>query len=160
MRRFLLLVLTLGAAGACRVVPVDQGGAIGWTRGYLVTPAAGSPAVLYLWITNPTSQADTVIGVRTPVAARAEVHRDMPMGNGMSHMTPVAELSVPAHDTLRFAPGGLHIMVIDLSRPIARGDSARVTVTFRRAGDVAGWARVIGYADVDTAVVQPARGGG
>lgn len=154
------MALALAAAGGCRVVAVDQGGAMGWTRGYLVVPAAGSPAVLYVWVTNPTAQPDTVIGVRLPIAERAEVHRDMPMGNEMSRMTPVAELPVPAHDTVRFAPGGLHIMVVDLARPIARGDSAQVTVTFRHTGDVTGWAHVIGYVDVDTAVVQPAHGGG
>ncbi|MGH7671018.1 MAG: copper chaperone PCu(A)C [Gemmatimonadaceae bacterium] len=144
------LVLTAG----CRMVSVDQGGAVGWARGLLVKPAAGSPAVLYLWVTNPTAQADTVISVRMAAADSAQVHRTMAMGNGMEHMEAMPALSLPAHDTVKFAPGGFHIMVFGLDSALARGDSTAVTVTFARAGDVSGWAHVITYADVDSLILR------
>lgn len=142
------------ALAACRVVSVDQAGTVGWMRGYLVKPAAGSPAVLYLWITNPTAEADTVIGIRMAVADSARVHRTMAMGNGMEHMVAAGALAVAAHDTVQFAPGGLHVMVFGLDSALARGDSAAVTVTFARAGDVNGWAHVITYADVDSLILR------
>ena len=144
----------LTAAAGCRLVPVDETGAAAWTRGYLVSPAAGSPAVMYLWITNPTSRADTVMAVRVAGADSAQVHRNMSMGNGMEHMTPVPALPVNAHDTVRFVPGGLHLMVFGLSPAVRSGDSASVTVTFRNAGDAQGWARVITYAQVDSLVAR------
>lgn len=145
--------VALGAAG-CRLVPVDETGPAAWTHGYLVSPAAGSPAVMYLWITNPTSRADTVMAVRVAGADSAQVHRNMSMGNGMEHMTPVPALPVNAHDTVKFVPGGLHIMVFGLSPAVRAGDSTSVTVTFRNAGDAQGWARVITYAQVDSLVAR------
>ena len=149
--------LVLGVAlvlAACRVVSVDQAGTVGWTKGYLVKPAAGSPAVLYLWMINPTAQNDTVTGVRMAVADSARVHHTMAMGNGMEHMEAVHGLPLMAHDTVKFAPGGFHIMVFGLDSALARGDSAAVTVTFARAGDVTGWAHVITYADVDSLILR------
>ena len=149
----LVLGLALVIAG-CRVVPVDQAGTVGWERGYLVKPAAGSPAVLYLWMTNPTAQNDTVTGVRMAAADSAQVHRTMAMGNGMEHMQAVPALPLPAHDTVKFAPGGFHIMVFGLDSALARGDSTAVTVTFAQAGDVNGWAHVITYTDVDSLILR------
>ncbi|HEU4990481.1 MAG TPA: copper chaperone PCu(A)C [Gemmatimonadaceae bacterium] len=156
MKRRIGIALAAAAAalGGCRVVPVDQTGTVGWTRGYLVKPAAGSPAALYLWITNPTAHGDTATAVRLAAADSAQIHRTMAMGNGMEHMTPVVALPIPAHDTARFAPGGLHVMVFGLDSALARGDSAQVTVTFARAGDVTGWAHVITYADVDSLLLR------
>lgn len=153
-RMRIALVVVSVALGGCRVVPVDQTGTVGWTRGYLVKPAAGSPAALYFWATNPTAQADTATAVRLAAADSARIHRTMAMGNGMEHMTPVAGLPIPAHDTVHFAPGGLHVMVFGLDSALARGDSAQVTVTFARAGDVTGWAHVITYADVDSLLLR------
>ncbi len=140
----------LAAAAGCRVVPVDETGPVGWTRAYLVSPAPGSPAVLYLWVTNPTSHADTVTGARVADADSAQLHGTMSMGNGMEHMVPLPAVALPARDTVRFAPGGRHVMVFGLGAKVAPGDSTAVTLTFRRAGEVQGWARVITYAQVDS----------
>jgi copper(I)-binding protein len=150
--------LTWGAAlavlglGACRAVPVDEAGSVDWSRGLLVAPAPGSPAVFYLVVANPTASADTVLTVRVVGADSARMHQTMAMGNGMEGMSPVAALPLPAHDTVRFAPGGLHVMVFGLSGAVHAGDSAQVTVGFRGTGEVTHWAHVITYAQVDSAL--------
>ncbi len=144
----------LALVAGCRVLSVDETGPVGWTRGYLVSPAPGSPAVLYLWVTNPTSHADTVTGVHVADADSARMHRTMAMGKGMDQMMPEAALGVPAHDTVRFAPGGLHIMVFGVAGKVSPGDSTALTLTFRKAGDVQGWAHVITYAQVDSLVMR------
>ncbi len=159
MRRLAILAAVAAAAAlaSCRVVPVAQTGPVDWSRGYLVKPVPGSPAVLYLWLTNPTGEADTVLTVHVTGADSAQVHRTVSMGNGMERMVPVADLTVPAHDTVRFAPGGFHIMVFGLPSTLQAGDSTAVTVTFQTAGDRTRFAHVITYAQVDSAVVQPDR---
>ncbi|HEY5219063.1 MAG TPA: copper chaperone PCu(A)C [Gemmatimonadaceae bacterium] len=144
------VVLSLAAVTACHGAPVAPAPAVSWTHGYIVSPAPGSPAVAYLWLTNSTSSADTVTEVRVGGADSAQVHENMPTGNGMENMERVVALAVPAHDTLRLAPGGYHVMVFGIRGTLRAGDSTAVTVTFTHAGDVAGWARVITYADVDS----------
>ncbi len=155
-RKLIGLVAAAAALGAaaCRVVPVDETGPAGWTHAYLVAPVPGSPAVLYLWVTNPTAKADTVTGVEVPGADSAQVHRTMKMGNGMEGMAPMPALPIAAHDTVKLAPGGYHVMVFGLPGDLKAGDSTSVTVTFRNAGDVQGFARVITYAQVDSLVMR------
>lgn len=150
---WLATAAALGAA-ACRVIQVDEAAPAGWSHAYLVTPAAGSPAVLYLWVTNPTARADTVTALEVAGADSAQVHRTMAIGAGMEQMVPVAALPVAAHDTVKLAPGGLHVMVFGLPARLRAGDSTAVTVTFRNAGDVTGYARVITYAQVDSLVMR------
>jgi periplasmic copper chaperone A len=149
----LIAASAIGIA-ACRVVPVDEEGPAAWTHAYLVVPAPGSPAVLYLWVTNPAGRADTVTAVQVTEADSAQVHRTMPMGGGMERMVPVAAVPVAAHDTVKLAPGGLHVMVFGLPAGLKAGDSTAITVTFRNAGDVQGYARVITYAQVDSLVMR------
>lgn len=153
MRTFgLIAVLAMVAVAGCRTVSVDEAAAINWSRGFLVSPAPGSPAVLYLDVTNSSGIADTVATVRVAGADSAQVHTTMAMGNGMEGMTPVPALPVPAHDTVRFAPGGLHVMVFGVGATVRPGDSASVTVGFRHAGEITHWVSVITYADVDAKV--------
>ena len=143
-----------GAALGCRVVPVDEGGTLDWSRGLLVVPAPGSPGVVYLVVGNPTGAADRVTAVRGAGADSAQGHRTMAMGNGMEGMAPVGVLPIPPHDSVRFAPGGLHIMVFGVPASLHAGDSASVTVAFRGAGEITHWARVITYAEVDSAIAN------
>jgi hypothetical protein len=103
-------------------------------------------------VANPTGQGDTVTAVRVATTDSAQMHRTMAMGDGMEHMQPVSALPLPAHDTVKFAPGGLHIMVFGVGAGVRPGDSAAVTVRFLRAGEITHWARVITYAQVDSAV--------
>lgn len=147
-------MVVLAAAGvlACRAVPVDEGGTVDWSHGVLVTPAPGSPAVFYLAVANPTGAADTVVTVRVTGSDSAQMHKTMAMGNGMEGMAPVAALPLPAHDTVHFAPGGLHVMVFGLPGAVQAGDSAQVTVGFLHAGEVTHWAHVVTYAQVDSAI--------
>ena len=153
MRTFgVVAALAIVAVAGCRTVSVDEAGAINWSRGFLVSPAPGSPAVLYLDVTNPTGTADTVAAVRVAGADSAQVHTTMAMGSGMEGMMAVPALLVPAHDTVRFAPGGLHVMVFGVGATARPGDSASVTVGFLHAGEITHWVRVITYADVDAKV--------
>ena len=154
MRTFGLgAALVIVAVAGCRVVSVDEAGAINWSQGFLVSPAPGSPAVLYLDVTNPTGGVDTLATVRVAGADSAQVHTTMSMGSGMEGMMPVPALPLPAHDTVRFAPGGLHVMVFGVGAAVHPGDSASVTVGFRHAGEITHWVSVITYADVDAKVM-------
>ncbi len=51
-------------------------------------------------------------------------------------MRAVPAIDVAAGATVKFAPGGLHIMLQELKRPLKKGDRVPLTLVFQRAGEV------------------------
>ena len=150
-----LAVACLLACSACGHSETPEQYALdGLTVSHVVAPepvAAGSPADLvvavYLTIANDGGIADTLVAVESPLAGRAQVHEQMPE-SGMMMMMPVAALAVPAHGTARLAPGGRHIMLESLARPVAAGDTIPLVLTFRRAGRLRVRAPVVRHGDL------------
>ncbi len=101
-----------------------------WSRAAL----AGRDGVVYLTITD-TGPADTLTGVSTPVAAMAGLHETV-NDNGVMKMRPVAELPIAPGKPVTLAPGGYHIMLMDLKQSLKEGDSFPVTLSFAKAGQV------------------------
>jgi copper(I)-binding protein len=50
--------------------------------------------------------------------------------DGMAHMMPRTEVRIPAGDVLTMAPGGLHVMLVDVRRAFVIGDSVRLRLRF------------------------------
>jgi copper(I)-binding protein len=68
--------------------------------------------------------------------------------DGLSRMQHVMAIPVPAGDTVRLRPGGYHVMVSNLARRWAVGDTVRFTLAFARAGQLDLAAPVRTYTDV------------
>ncbi len=101
-----------------------------WSRAAL----EGRTGVVYFSV-MAMGGADQLMSATTPVAERAELHKSMESG-GMSQMRPVDAVPVPAGGTVTFAPGGLHVMLIGLKKPLQEGDSFPLTLHFEKAGAV------------------------
>src|SRR5437868_13988738 len=99
------------------------------------TPPGARTGGAYLTIENRGSAADRLIRVATPAAGAAEVHSMTMQGNVM-RMRAVTAVDVPAHATTALKPGGYHIMLLDLKRPLAPGESVPLTLTFEKAGAI------------------------
>ena len=54
----------------------------------------------------------------------------MDQAMGEMGMRPVERIAAPAHATTTLAPGGYHIMLIGLVKPLVSGDTVQVTLTF------------------------------
>ncbi len=87
----------------------------------------------YFTIVNRGGEADALVGASSPLAASVSLHRSM-MVHGVMLMRPLAEAPVPAKGELTFAPGGLHLMMEGLKRPLREGERAPVILKFRRSG--------------------------
>ncbi|MES3083025.1 copper chaperone PCu(A)C [Sphingomonas faeni] len=94
-----------------------------WVRLGAVT---GRPAAAY-FIVHGGPTPTTLISATTDVAIRSEMHETMDKG-GMSTMTPLAKVEIPANTDVAFAPGGRHVMLFDMNSGIKPAD--RVTLTF------------------------------
>jgi copper(I)-binding protein len=51
-------------------------------------------------------------------------------------MKEVDQIDIPAGETVTLEPGGYHIMLIDLAKPIESGDTVPVTLDFEKAGKI------------------------
>ena len=131
----ILLLASLAAALAAPAASADyRAGALSiqnpWTR----PASAGGNAAGYLVINN-RGGADVLTGVETPLA-KASLHRSA-MADGMASMRAMDQgLPVPAGQTIVLRPGGDHIMLAGLTRPLALGQKIPATLVFQRAGRV------------------------
>jgi copper(I)-binding protein len=104
-----------------------------WTR---ATPPKAPTAGGYLTIENSGQDADRLIGAASPIAGRTEIH-EMTTKDGTMTMRPVeAGVEIPAGGTVALAPGGFHIMFIDLKETLLEGGKVPVTLTFEKAGKI------------------------
>jgi len=98
--------------------------------------ASGMPmGAAYLSISNQGARADTLIGAHTPAAARVEFHRTT-IEAGMAKMRPATSLVIEPGATLTSAPGGLHLMLVDLKAPLVQGATVPLVLTFKNAGEI------------------------
>jgi len=104
-----------------------------WARASIGT---SRPAAAYLTIRNEGPSPDTLTRVETTVSAMAEIHK-IETRNGVSTMEPAGPVEVPANGSIALAPGGLHVMLMKLQKPLARGERFQMTLVFEKAGRVA-----------------------
>ena len=69
------------------------------------------------------------------IAERAELHVSAMVG-GVMTMKPLETVEIERNATVTFAPGGRHVMLIGLQRPIKAGDKIPLTLTFEKSGPV------------------------
>ena len=69
-----------------------------------------------------SAEDDVLTGVGTPVAASTMLHETVVEG-GLSQMRAVeGGIELPPGEQVRLEPGGLHVMLIDVSADLAAGD--------------------------------------
>ncbi len=126
MRRAGLAVLaaavTLAAGAPAGSLVVSQA----WIRAL----APGIPAAGYFTLANQGDRAAKLVGAASPACGSLTLHRTMAMGATMSTMQPVAALTVPPHGSVRFAPGGYHLMCEQAGAAVQPGRSIPVTFRF------------------------------
>lgn len=124
----LIAPAAVGAGTPVRGIVVSDA----WMR---ATPPGASVAAGYLVIANGTSREDELLAVSTPAAARIEMHSSS-VKDGIMRMRMLTSVRVAPRATVRFEPGGLHLMFIELRAPLVAGATVPVTLRFRRAGAV------------------------
>ena len=100
------------------------------------SPIAKSGAA-FMMINNSGDEADRLIGVRTDIARKAELHTHIDDGNGNMSMRKVeGGFVVPANGTHVLKRGGDHVMMMGLTGPLNHGDILRMTLVFEQAGAI------------------------
>lgn len=68
-----------------------------------------------------------LVGASSPVAGRVQVHM-MKMQDGVMIMREMKSLSLPKGRTVALAPGGYHIMLMELKQPLKAGEHVPITL--------------------------------
>lgn len=96
---------------------------------------AGRTGAAYLSVANKGRTPDRLLSARTTEATATELHATVRDGEVMK-MRPAGIVDLPAGQTVRFEPGGLHVMLIGLVRPLKEGDRISLTLVFEKAGAI------------------------
>jgi copper(I)-binding protein len=126
--------------------PVAQPPALSAQDAWIRATPGIDVAAAYLTLHNGGTQPVVLSGVRSVDAAAAMIHQTM-LVNGQSTMRPHEPLRIAPGETVRFAPGGLHIMLHGLKRPLAPGDEVPLVLLLEGAGNLTVMARVRALAD-------------
>jgi copper(I)-binding protein len=104
-----------------------------WTR---ATPPSAKVGGGFMTLTNHGTSPDRLIAVETDAAASSEIHQ-MSHENGVMKMQPLANgLEIAPGATVKLAPGGYHVMFMNLKQPFKEGNSIKGTLVFEKAGRV------------------------
>ena len=114
--------------------------------GFAFAPPTTSEAAAYFRVLNHGAAADTLRSITSPLATSAMLHASQQRG-GMVQMQGMDEAVIGPRDSLVLAPGGTHLMLVDLSRKPVPGDTIALTLTFARAGTVTLSLPVRSYSD-------------
>jgi hypothetical protein len=93
-----------------------------WVR---EAPASRPTSAAYMTIQNESDREAVIVSASTPAARTVELH-EMRDEDGRMKMRKVDRVVVAAHGRVDLRPGGLHIMLFELTGPLV----ARTTVPF------------------------------
>jgi copper(I)-binding protein len=118
-----------------------------WAR---TSPADATAGAAYFTITSPVDDKLTGVMVDASVAKMAQMH-ETKMSGGMGSgttmagattavpqmsMSPVDSIELKAGTATELKPGGYHIMLMELAKPLKVGDTITLTLTLAKGGDI------------------------
>jgi copper(I)-binding protein len=112
-------------------------------EGIVITDAMARPAPLeggtggaFLTVRNESGKADRLRSAASPASQTVELHETVD-DHGVMRMVPQPDgWEVAPGERLELKPGGKHIMLIGLVRPLKAGDTIEITLNFEKAGAI------------------------
>lgn len=87
------------------------------------------PAGAYVTLENDGDRPVALNGANSTVYAEVMLHQSSRAG-GVSRMSMVDTLSIPAHGKAELAPAGYHLMLMQPKTPVKPGDTVTLTLQF------------------------------
>jgi periplasmic copper chaperone A len=116
-----------------------------WARALPPNAPAGAA---YFVIRNGGESADRLLGASSAIAEKTELHTHVHSGEVMK-MQQIDSAAIAAGETLRFAPGGNHVMFFGLKQPLVAGNQFALTLEFETAGKLDVEVQVLEQAPVE-----------
>lgn len=104
-----------------------------WSR---ATPPTAPAAGGFLKIVNRGTAPDRLLSAKSTASAKTEIH-EMKMEGSVMRMRELEKgLEIPAGGTVTLAPGGYHLMFMQLKEPFKQDTKVPVTLVFEKAGSI------------------------
>lgn len=123
---FALVLLAAATVGA-------QADGVTVTDAWIRALPAAVPSGGYFTLRNGTTKPVTLTTAQSPACGMMMLHKSSGMA-GMTSMEDVSEVIVPAGGTVKFAPGGYHLMCMEAT--LKPGQHIPVTLNFRGGAKV------------------------
>jgi periplasmic copper chaperone A len=117
----LLLTVLLGSAKAAQITVSDA-----WIRALPASVPSGG----YFTLHNGGTKPIALTGASSPACGMLMLHKSENTG-GMTAMEDVSSIDVPAGETVKFTPGGYHLMCMDATPAIKPGATIQVKLSFK-----------------------------
>ena len=97
------------------------------------TPPVATVGAVYFSMTNAGRKTDRLIAISSPIARQVQMHESRTV-QGIVQMRPVTSVECLPGATVKSEPGGLHVMLLDLTQPLVAGMKFPLVLRFRDAG--------------------------
>ena len=92
-------------------------------------PPSAKATAAFMVIENHTAKEVALVAAKTEAARATEMHK-MELRNETMEMKKVERISIPANGKVELKSGGLHLMLIGLTKPLKAGDKVTFTLQF------------------------------
>ena len=97
---------------------------------YLRATAPGAPnSAGFMLISNHSDKPVALLRAEASLAKKVELHNHI-NENGVMKMRQVQQIEIPAHGQVELKPGGLHVMMMGLSKQLVEGEQESLTLHF------------------------------
>jgi len=83
----------------------------------------------FMTLVNTTDSDRAAVSASSDVAETVELHTHIKDG-GVMRMRQVEKIDIPAGGSTELKPGGFHVMLIDLKKPLELGQMVDISLTF------------------------------
>lgn len=96
----------------------------------------GGTGAAYFTIRNTGTEKLRLTDVRTDAASIVTFDKTEVGDDGVARMSAVPGITIQPGETLTLAPGGLHVMLVDLDRPLVEGETLPLRLRFHDLDEV------------------------
>jgi copper(I)-binding protein len=114
-----------------------------WSRASIGT---SRPGVAYMTLRNTGDAPVVVSDLRTDLAMMPMIHTSTTDTQGVTRMSHMEQVEIAAGETVALEPGGLHVMLMDLQRPMVEGESFTLSLILAGGEEIAVEVPILGMA--------------
>lgn len=104
------------------------------------------PGAVYFQVRNTSDEMMVLVGVETDLAEMPQIHETTTNSNGVSSMQRIERIEIGSGQTYMLEPGGAHVMLMKLRRPMIEGEQFKLTLQFENGDPISTVIPILGLA--------------